>query len=221
MVGAGSGFDHGLLIYETIMRSAPRVPASHSSEPLYVPKNRLLKRGPGDRPGLVGKEHSHHPLAHHRGRAERRRRPHLGGHRLPAGGHRGPAHLRQAERSVRPGADAQHRHRPVSGGVGSLRPCPGSADPAGGPRAAGAGWRGADRAGLHRHRRLHSPAGGGQVSGLHLGRLCGLQHRRAPARGLLHRAVELALDLLDQPAPRGARALVGEPQPGPPQCAPP
>ena len=34
----GSGFDHRLMIYETIMCLAPPVPISHMSEPAYVPK---------------------------------------------------------------------------------------------------------------------------------------------------------------------------------------
>ena len=32
------------------------------SEPVICPQNHLLERGPGDRPGFTGKEHSHHPL---------------------------------------------------------------------------------------------------------------------------------------------------------------
>ena len=38
MAWAGGGFEPRLLIHETITRSAPRVPASHSSEPLWSPK---------------------------------------------------------------------------------------------------------------------------------------------------------------------------------------
>lgn len=146
----------------------------------------------------------------------------MGGDRLPAGGHRGHPALGQARRPVRTQAALPDGHRHLPHRLRTVRHGAEHAAAHRVPRPPGPRRRRADGAVDGDRRRHRHPARTRQVPGPVRRGVRGDQRAGTAARRLLHRAPQLALGLLHQPASRRRRAARhrrGPAHPGPPHQA--
>ena len=138
------------------------------------------------------------------GELRRARVPVLGGDVVSADQHRGRSAVRKIRRSLRPQGRPAGGGRGVPAGLRALRHRAGHAAADLASRRAGHRRRRADGGHHRRDRRRHPAARARALPGILRRGVRLRDHRRPAARRLLRRSPELAIDLLHQPAARGA-----------------